>query len=86
MVRTGRARSKIRHFLKNMEQEESRAVGEKMLSQALRAEGNNVTFGFVTSEGSGAMRQQASDSGALFLIAKPFTADMFAEALKPLFP
>jgi GTP pyrophosphokinase/guanosine-3',5'-bis(diphosphate) 3'-pyrophosphohydrolase len=39
MVRTGRARSKIRHYLKNMEQEESRALGEKMLAQALRAEG-----------------------------------------------
>ena len=38
-VRTGRARSKIRHYLKNMETEESRALGEKMLSQALRAEG-----------------------------------------------
>ena len=39
LVRTGRARSKIRHFLKNMESEESRALGEKMLAQALRAEG-----------------------------------------------
>ena len=39
VVRTGRARSKIRHYLKNMETEESRALGEKMLSQALRAEG-----------------------------------------------
>ena len=39
MVRTGRARSKIRHFLKTMEQDESRAMGEKMLAQALRAEG-----------------------------------------------
>ncbi len=39
MVRTGRARSKIRHYLKTMEQDESRAVGEKMLAQALRAEG-----------------------------------------------
>jgi guanosine-3',5'-bis(diphosphate) 3'-pyrophosphohydrolase len=38
-VRTGRARSKIRHYLKNMEAEESRALGEKMLVQALRAEG-----------------------------------------------
>jgi GTP pyrophosphokinase/guanosine-3',5'-bis(diphosphate) 3'-pyrophosphohydrolase len=38
-VRTGRARSKIRHYLKNMEQEESRAMGEKLLAQALRAEG-----------------------------------------------
>jgi GTP diphosphokinase / guanosine-3',5'-bis(diphosphate) 3'-diphosphatase len=39
MVRTGRARSKIRHYLKNMEGEESRALGEKLLAQALRAEG-----------------------------------------------
>ena len=38
-VSTGRARSKIRHFLKNLEQGESRDLGEKMLSQALRAEG-----------------------------------------------
>jgi GTP diphosphokinase / guanosine-3',5'-bis(diphosphate) 3'-diphosphatase len=39
MVRTGRARSKIRHHLKTMETDESRALGEKMLAQALRAEG-----------------------------------------------
>ena len=38
-VRTGRARSKIRHHLKSLEQEESQALGEKMLIQALRAEG-----------------------------------------------
>ncbi|MDH4287217.1 MAG: bifunctional (p)ppGpp synthetase/guanosine-3',5'-bis(diphosphate) 3'-pyrophosphohydrolase [Aquincola sp.] len=38
-VRTGRARSKIRHHLKTMEQEESRALGERLLAQSLRAEG-----------------------------------------------
>ena len=38
-VRTGRARSRIRHYLKTMEQEESEQLGEKMLAQALRAEG-----------------------------------------------
>jgi guanosine-3',5'-bis(diphosphate) 3'-pyrophosphohydrolase len=38
-VRTGRARSKIRHYLKNMEQEESQQLGEKLLAQALRSEG-----------------------------------------------
>ncbi|MEN9893216.1 MAG: hypothetical protein RLY78_3511, partial [Pseudomonadota bacterium] len=38
-VRTGRARSKIRHYLKNLELEESRTLGEKLLAQALRAEG-----------------------------------------------
>ncbi|MFN8895833.1 MAG: RelA/SpoT family protein [Betaproteobacteria bacterium] len=39
MVRTGRARSKIRHYLKTLETDESRALGEKLLGQALRAEG-----------------------------------------------
>ena len=38
-VRTGRARSKIRHHLKTMAQAESLALGEKLLAQALRAEG-----------------------------------------------
>jgi GTP diphosphokinase / guanosine-3',5'-bis(diphosphate) 3'-diphosphatase len=38
-VRTGRARSKIRHHLKTMEHAESESLGEKLLSQALRAEG-----------------------------------------------
>jgi len=39
MVRTGRARSKIRHHLKTMESDESRDLGDKLLTQALRAEG-----------------------------------------------
>jgi guanosine-3',5'-bis(diphosphate) 3'-pyrophosphohydrolase len=38
-VRTGRARSKIRHHLKTMAQTESQQLGEKLLTQALRAEG-----------------------------------------------
>ncbi len=38
-VRTGRARSKIRHFLKTQAQTESLSLGEKLLAQALRAEG-----------------------------------------------
>ncbi|MDG0854117.1 RelA/SpoT family protein [Roseateles puraquae] len=38
-VRTGRARSKIRHYLKDLEQEESRELGQKMLAQAMRIEG-----------------------------------------------
>ena len=38
-VRTGRARSKIRHHLKTMELEEARALGEKLLTQAMRGEG-----------------------------------------------
>ena len=38
-VRTGRARSKIRHYLKGLAQVESTQMGQKMLIQALRAEG-----------------------------------------------
>ncbi|MDR0457593.1 MAG: bifunctional (p)ppGpp synthetase/guanosine-3',5'-bis(diphosphate) 3'-pyrophosphohydrolase [Burkholderiaceae bacterium] len=38
-VRTGRARSKIRHHLKNLQQDQSRELGERLLAQALRAEG-----------------------------------------------
>jgi GTP pyrophosphokinase len=38
-VKTGRARSKIRHFLKTMAQTESIELGEKLLTQSIRAEG-----------------------------------------------
>ena len=48
---------------------------------ALRAAGNDVKFGFVTSEGSEEMRTRAAQSGAAFLIAKPFTPEAFEEAL-----
>ncbi|HKC44142.1 MAG TPA: bifunctional (p)ppGpp synthetase/guanosine-3',5'-bis(diphosphate) 3'-pyrophosphohydrolase [Burkholderiales bacterium] len=36
-VRTGKARSQIRHFLKTMQFEESTALGERLLNQALRS-------------------------------------------------
>ena len=49
--------------------------------EALRASGSQVPFGFVTSEGSPEMREKAANAGALFLIAKPFTADTFTEHL-----
>lgn len=38
-VKTGRARSKIRHYLKTIAQDKSHDLGERMLSQALRSEG-----------------------------------------------
>jgi len=58
MVRTGRARSKIRHYLKNMEAEESRALGEKMLLQALRAEGLSMPSGDPTDTAAAGLWQQ----------------------------
>jgi len=38
-VKTGRARSKIRHYLKSVQHDESTLLGEKMLDQELRALG-----------------------------------------------
>ncbi len=57
-VRTGRARSKIRHHLKSMEQEESRDLGEKLLAQALRAEGLALPATDATDAEAGAIWQQ----------------------------
>ena len=45
-VKTGKARSQIRHFLKTMQYEEAAALGERMLNQAVRA------LGAKTSEGT----------------------------------
>ena len=51
------------------------------LLQALKSEGIEVPFGFVTSEQSTEMRDAASTAGALFLIGKPFTAENFNREL-----
>jgi two-component system chemotaxis response regulator CheY len=53
------------------------------LLAALNTEGKKVPFGFVTSEGTQDMRDRAKEAGAIFLIAKPFTAEHFQEALRP---
>ncbi len=53
------------------------------LLKALRGDGIDVSFGFVTSEGTSEMRQMAAENGALFLISKPFTAETFQEKLTP---
>ena len=50
----------------------------------LRAGGNDVKFGFVTSECTPEMQQQAEAAGAAFFIVKPFTADRFDEVLSPI--
>lgn len=51
------------------------------LLQRLRAGGNGVRFGFVTSESSDTTRAIAERAGAQFVIAKPFTTDTFIEVL-----
>jgi two-component system, chemotaxis family, chemotaxis protein CheY len=51
------------------------------LLRTLRAEGIDVPFGFVTSESTAEMWEQARIAGARFLVAKPFTVDSFEGAL-----
>lgn len=52
------------------------------LLKTLREEDDcKVPFGFITTESTKALRQQATDAGAQFLIAKPFTAESFEKAL-----
>jgi len=46
-VRTGKARAQIRHFLKGAQQEESVALGERLLNQALRPHG--LTLGQIST-------------------------------------
>ena len=58
-------------------------TGVEVLRQ-LRAGGNDVKFGFVTSECTPEMQQQAESAGAAFFIVKPFTAERFDEVLSPI--
>jgi two-component system chemotaxis response regulator CheY len=57
-------------------------TGIDMLA-ALRAQGQQVPFGFVTSEGSPEMVSRAEAAGAMFVITKPFTPEGFREKLEP---
>jgi two-component system chemotaxis response regulator CheY len=45
--------------------------------------GKQIPFGFITSEGSADTRKLAIDSGAQFLLTKPFTAESMFAALEP---
>jgi two-component system, chemotaxis family, chemotaxis protein CheY len=53
------------------------------LLKALRAEGNEVKLGFVTSESDAAMRDLAFQAGAAFMLTKPFTPDAIRAVLGP---
>lgn len=53
------------------------------LLEALKGSGVKLTFGFVTTEATPAMRTKALEAGARFLISKPFTPESFKEQLGP---
>ena len=54
------------------------------LLKKLQVSGKPVKLGFVTSESSDQMRSDAEQAGALFLITKPFTSDIFRNVLEPI--
>ena len=54
------------------------------LLQKVRQAGNDVRFGFITSESSAETARTATDAGADFLITKPFTADQMQAVLEPM--
>jgi two-component system, chemotaxis family, chemotaxis protein CheY len=58
-------------------------TGVEVLRQ-LRSAGNDVKFGFVTSECTPEMQQQAEAAGSMFFIIKPFTAERFDEVFAPI--
>ncbi|WP_228273579.1 RelA/SpoT family protein [Rhodocyclus tenuis] len=69
-VKTGRARGKIRHFLKTMQNDESAALGESMLDQELRTLGITPAEvpvasweGLVRAAGSKSMKEVYTDIG-----------------------
>lgn len=51
--------------------------------KSLNSEKLTPTFGFITTESTGEMRQKAEAAGAQFMISKPFTQDSFKQALTP---
>ncbi|MFT5322304.1 MAG: two-component system chemotaxis response regulator CheY [Planctomycetaceae bacterium] len=53
------------------------------LLQKVRGAGIDVRFGFITSESSGETKQRATDSGADFLLMKPFTVYSMQAVLEP---
>ena len=55
-------------------------TGPELLA-ALNDEGIAPKFGFVTTEGTDAMREKAAELGARFVITKPFTAESFRAEL-----
>lgn len=58
-------------------------TGIQMLEK-LTSEGRNIKFGFITSESTQEMKTMATQAGALFLITKPFSADVFRTVLAPI--
>ena len=54
------------------------------LLKSLREEGNDIRFGFVTSESGADIAHEAESAGAEFVITKPFSPQKFEAVLTPI--
>ncbi|MCA9187849.1 MAG: response regulator [Pirellulaceae bacterium] len=54
------------------------------LLRAVREAGNQVHFGFITSESGNEVREEAKAAGAAFIVTKPFTPDSLETAIQPI--
>jgi GTP pyrophosphokinase len=77
-VRTGRARSKIRHYLKTQAHTQSEKMGSKLLLQAVRAEGFDAPPKIAKSDIPGAM---STSSAALWEKLLKFSGNKTAAEL-----
>lgn len=55
------------------------------LLKTLRESGDNVPFGFVTTQSTAEMQQRARDAGASFYVIKPVTVEAFQDQLGEFF-
>ena len=59
--------------------------GIKLL-KTIRESGNQLAFGFITTESTNVVREQATAEGASFFVTKPFSVDSFEAELGPVLP
>ena len=57
------------------------SIGIELLKK-LRKCGNTIELGFITSEGTSEIREEAAENGASFVITKPFTPASFRMVLE----
>jgi two-component system chemotaxis response regulator CheY len=72
------------HALEKLKGEKPLLILSDWNLKQIRAAQNDVPFGFITSETSPGIKEIAMNSGATFLISKPFSPEDVQDALTPI--
>src|SRR6266513_960014 len=89
-VRTAKARSNIRHFLKTMQYEESAGLGERLLDQAIKAlngslaEVDDASWERVVRDGGARTREDAKPGGSVVIRGTEGMAVQLATCCRPI--